>query len=92
MNLDHERGDEGDGSDAMTGVTEGTGDGGDRGDADDGVAGVTWVTEEEEEKTREVLTGQSKIVEVLADLKSICISNFKEHLCFWNISDGDEMA
>ena len=78
----------------------------DRGNADVGVAGVTGVREEEEEKEKkkEVLTGQSKVVqEVLADLKcnccmiyivfpAPCCPHFKGHLWLWNISDGDEMA
>ena len=60
------------------------------------------VEEEEKEKKKEVLTGQSKVVqEVLADLKSMmiyivlpspCCPHFKGLLWLWNISDGDEMA
>ena len=68
-----------------------------------GVTGVT-VEEEEKEKKKEVLTGQSKVVqEVLTDLKcnccmiyivfpALCCPHFKGHLWLWNISDGDEMA
>ena len=62
------------------------------------------VEEEEKEKKKEILTGQSKVVqEVLSDLKSNCCMiyivlptpccpHFKRLLWLWNISDGDEMA
>ena len=57
--------------------------------------------EEEKEKKKEVLTGQSKVVQ--EDLKfnccmiyivfpAPCCPHFKGHLWLWNISDGDEMA